>query len=77
MEDGELDLIVRALRKLKEERHYSLEGLARLLGFSTSHLCMIFAGQRHPGLRLVRSVMRHFPEIRALIATGPSKKTPL
>lgn len=77
MQDGELDPIVRALKQIQEQRHYSLQGLARLLGFSGSYLSMLFAGQRRPGLRLVREAMRHFPEIRALIQAWLDAKTPL
>ena len=76
MEDGELDLLVRALKQIQEQRGYKLSGLARLLGVSTSHLSMVFAGQRRPGLRLVSAAMRRFPEIRTLMIQLLEKKTP-
>jgi len=77
MEESDLALVVEALKQVQAQRHFSLEGLARLLGFSPSHLSMIFAGQRRPGLRLMRSAIRHFPEIRALIKERLDMKTPL
>ncbi|NLG26515.1 MAG: helix-turn-helix transcriptional regulator [Chloroflexi bacterium] len=67
MPDSELDPIVRVLQRLKAQRHYSLQGMAHLLGISVGHLSMLFAGKRRPGLRLVRAAMRRFPEVRAEI----------
>ena len=67
MQDRELDPIVRALQDLRQQRHYSLQGLARLLGVSASHLSMLFAGKRRPGLRVVLAAMRRFPEVRAAV----------
>jgi len=75
MPDRELDPIVRALQQFKQQRHYSLQGMARLLGVSGGHLSMLFAGKRRPGLLLVRAALRHFPEVRAAIL-APVRRPP-
>ena len=70
MRDSEITAMIEALRKVEAEQYLSLSGLARKLGISTGHLSMIFSGQRRPGMRFVRAVMEHFPEIRQLIAAS-------
>ncbi len=74
MQDSELDPIVRALQQIKQQRRYSLQGMARLLGVSAGHLSMLFAGKRRPGLLLVRAAMRRFPELRLAILTPPDRQ---
>ena len=70
MHDREIQLIIRALRRIQTERHLSLKGLAYQLGFSVGHLSMIFTGKRRPGLRFVQAAIERFEEIRRLVAEG-------
>lgn len=67
MPDDEIEPVVRALKRIKKERGYSLRGLARLLGFSYGHLSMVFNGKRRPGLRFMRAVAQRFPETRPIV----------
>ena len=73
MPENQLDPLVVALLRIRQQRHYSLQGMARLLGVSAGHLSMLFAGKRRPGLRLLRSAVRHFPEIRATLLLPPER----
>ena len=68
MRDSEIRAMIRALRRIEAEQCLSSRGMAHLLGFSAGHLSMIYSGKRRPGIRFVRAVMEHFPEIRELIA---------
>ena len=69
MRDGEIEALLRALRRIKRERAYSLRGLAKLLDVSAGHLSMIFRGERRPGFRFLRAVVRRFPELGRLVKT--------
>ena len=68
MRESDVQAMLRVLRKIQEERYLSLKGLARLLGFSSGHLSMIYSGRRRPGIRFLRAAMERFPEMRQLIA---------
>jgi len=74
MRDSEIRAMIRALRRIEAEQCLSSRGMAHLLGFSAGHLSMIYSGKRRPGIRFVRAVIEHFPEIRGLIAE--SLRTP-
>ncbi|MFP3896411.1 MAG: helix-turn-helix domain-containing protein [Anaerolineales bacterium] len=65
MRDDEIETLIAFLQRIQEDQYLSLKGLARRLGFSAGHLSMIYSGKRRPGMRFVRAVFRHFPEIRA------------
>lgn len=67
MLDEEIRAVVRILKRIMREEHLSAQGMARRLGFSASHLSMIFAGKRRPGIRFLRAAMARYPEIRELI----------
>ena len=75
MRESEMTAMVEALRQIEAEQYLSLSGLAHKLGISTGYLSMIFSGQRHPGMRFVRAVMEHFPEIRRLIGESLQRPT--
>ena len=60
----EIEAIVAVLKQIRQENNFSIEGMARLLGFSGAHLSMIFAGKRRPGLRFLRAAAKRFPQVR-------------
>ena len=68
MRDREIEIMLDALADVMEERYMSHAGMARLLGFSPSHVSLVFAGKRRPGVRFIAAVMEQFPEIRRLLA---------
>ena len=68
MRDAELGAMIKALKIIQEEEYITLEGLALRLGFSASHISMVFSGKRQPGIRFVRAVIEHFPQIRQVMA---------
>ena len=68
MRDIEIRAMIRALRKIEADQYLSLKGLAHKLGLSAGYLSMIFSGKRQPGMRFVRAVIEHFPEIRQMMA---------
>jgi transcriptional regulator with XRE-family HTH domain len=67
MLDDEIRAVVRILKRIMQQEHLSAQGMARRLGFSASHLSMIFAGKRRPGVRFLRAAMARYPEIRQLV----------
>ena len=75
MRESEITAVIEAMRKIEEKQYLSLSGLARKLGISTGYLSMVFSGQRHPGMRFLRAVVEHFPEIRLLIAQSLQQST--
>jgi transcriptional regulator with XRE-family HTH domain len=67
MQEDDIRALVRILRRIMEEEYLTMQGLARRLGFATSHLSMILSGKRRPGLRFLWAVMERYPEVRDLI----------
>ena len=67
MDDSEMGALLAVLRRLQEEGYLSARGLAKRLGFSPSHLSMLYAGKRQPGLRFLQAVMRRYPEMPGLV----------
>lgn len=65
MRDDEIETLIVFLQRVQEEQYLSLKGLAHRLGFSAGHLSMIYSGKRRPGMRFMRAVFEHFPEIRS------------
>lgn len=65
MRDDEIETLIVFLQRVQEEQYLSLKGLAYRLGFSAGHLSMIYSGKRRPGIRFMRAVFEHFPEIRS------------
>ncbi|MEA3407346.1 MAG: helix-turn-helix transcriptional regulator [Chloroflexota bacterium] len=65
MRDDEIETLIAFLRHVQEDQYLSLKGLAHRLGFSAGHLSMIYSGKRRPGIRFMRAVFDHFPEIRS------------
>jgi hypothetical protein len=68
MRDQDIDALVDALSRIRERDYLSIAGMARRLGFSAGHLSMVFSGKRRPGIRFVRAVFEHYPEIRRQMA---------
>ena len=70
MQASEIDPLLDALRAIRERERLTLEELARRVECSPGHLSMLFAGKRRPGLRVIRRIVRRYPEIRPLLATS-------
>lgn len=68
MRDDEIETLIDFLKRIQEEQYLSLKGLAHRLGFSAGHLSMIYSGKRHPGIRFMRAVFEHFPELRSCLS---------
>ena len=68
MDDGEVETILRVLRRVQEEGNYSLRGFAQHLGLSAGQLSMVLSGRRQPGIRFLRAAVERIPEIRQLVA---------
>lgn len=68
LDDREIEAIIEALERVREEQFLSLRGLARRLGFSPSHLSMILSRKRRPGKRFLWAAARHLEEVRRLLA---------
>jgi len=68
MEDTDIAMIVAMLREAMDSSHMSMQGMARNLGVSASHLSMVFSGKRRPGVRFLRAAARAYPEIARLLA---------
>jgi|GEM_PF-5671494 len=67
MEDDQVRTLVRILKRIMSEESLSMQGMARRLGFATSHLSMILSGKRRPGLRFLWAAMQRYPEIEDLM----------
>ena len=67
MEEAEIRAFVRILRRLMAKEHLTMQGMARRLGVSTSHLSMVLSGQRRPGIRLMWAAMQRYPEVHDLV----------
>ena len=67
MEDDDVRALVRIINKIMSDEYLTVQGLAHRLGFATSHLSMILAGKRRPGLRFVWAAMQRYPEVRDLM----------
>ena len=67
MRNSEVEALIAFLRRIQQERYYSLRGLAQVLGFSSAHLCMVLSGKRRPGIRFIRAVAARFPAYRRLL----------
>lgn len=78
MDNRDIEAVIEALERVREEQFLSLRGLARRLGFSPSHLSMILARKRRPGKRFLWAAARHFDEVRCLLAAQfeETKKPP-
>jgi len=68
MDDRDIEAIIEALQRVREEEFLSLRGLAKRLGFSPSHLSMILAHKRRPGKRFLWAAAQRVEEIRRLLA---------
>lgn len=71
-------LVISTLRRIQDERDYSLRGMALKLQISPGHLSMLYSGQRTVGIGLLLAALREFPEVRqafvsALLPPKPSK----
>lgn len=73
MDDEQVRALVRTLRRVVEEEGVTVQGLARRLGFATSHLSMILSGKRRPGLRFMWAAMERYPEVRNLMMSGRNR----
>jgi transcriptional regulator with XRE-family HTH domain len=73
MEDDEVRALVRILKRIMEGEFLTVQGMARRLGFATSHLSMILRGQRRPGLRFMWAVMERYPEVYTLMRSRQSR----
>ena len=67
MHDHDLKALIQALHRIQDEEYLSVKGLAQRLGFSAGHLSMIYSGKRRPGIRFLRAVVEHFPQVRELV----------
>lgn len=67
MLEDEVRAVIRILKRIMQQEHLTAQGMARRLGFSASHLSMIFSGKRRPGIRFLRAAMARYPEIRRLV----------
>ncbi|NLT73776.1 MAG: hypothetical protein GXX94_06220 [Chloroflexi bacterium] len=74
MEDEDIRALVRILRRIMADEYVTMQGMARRLGFATSHVSMILAGKRRPGLRFVWAAMEHIPEVRELMLSRHAGK---
>ncbi len=68
MDDREIEAIIEALERAREEEFLSLRGLAKRLGFSPSHLSMILARKRRPGKRFLWAAAQSIEPVRRLLA---------
>ena len=57
--------LVRRLRSAQLNEGLTDEDMARRLGVSSSTLWMLYRGRRRPGAKLLRGMLRAFPELRA------------
>jgi hypothetical protein len=76
MRDDEVSALICLLKRIMRQEHMTAQGMARGLGFSASHLSMIFARKRRPGIRFMRAVMARYPEVRRLFdahSNGPTR----
>jgi hypothetical protein len=67
MEDDDVRALVRILKRIMTDEYLTVQGLARRLGFTTSHLSMVLTGKRRPGLRFMWAAMERYPEVRTLM----------
>lgn len=58
-----LRLLVRKLRGLQHDRGLTLTAMSDELGISTSLLSMVYSGQRIPGRKFLRGVIRAYPQL--------------
>ena len=56
--------LVRALRDLQQQEKLTVAELAERLGVSSSTMDMVYAGWRSPGPKLLRGVLRAYPQLR-------------
>ncbi len=76
MRDDEVTILVCLLKRIMRQEHMTAQGMARRLGFSASHLSMIFSGKRRPGIRFIRAVMARYPQARKIFHhTQPDRST--
>jgi len=68
MDDHDLCALIQALHTIQVKEYLSVKGMAHRLGFSAGHLSMIYSGKRRPGIRFLRAVVAHFPQVRDLVA---------
>lgn len=61
----------------EHDRQRSLREYARLLGISHPHLIQVLSGQREPGGKIIRGLLRAFPskaaEISHAVAAEPAE----
>jgi len=55
--------LVRVLRGKQRNEQLTTEGMARRLGISASMLSMVYHGQRSPGPKFLRGVLRAYPQL--------------
>ncbi len=76
MEDDQVRTLVRILKRIMSEESLSMQGMARRLGFATSHLSMILSGKRRPGLRFMWAAMQRYPEIEDMMLSRRARAAP-
>lgn len=76
MEDDQVRTLVRILKRIMSEESLSMQGMARRLGFATSHLSMILSGKRRPGLRFMWAAMQRYPEIEDMMLSRRAQAVP-
>ncbi|MGI6367937.1 MAG: helix-turn-helix domain-containing protein [Anaerolineae bacterium] len=70
MQDEQIRLLVRAIKRTMEEDYVSLHGMARRLRVSPSHLSMVLSGKRRPGLRFLWAVLARYPWLGETLLGG-------
>ena len=61
---GRIRRLVRVLRGLQREERLTIEDMAQRLGVSASMLGMVYSGQRSPGRKFLRGVLKAYPRLR-------------
>jgi len=56
--------LVRMLRGLQRDEDLTVEDMALRLGVSRSMLVMVYCGQRNPGRKFLRGILRAYPHLR-------------
>jgi transcriptional regulator with XRE-family HTH domain len=59
-----VDRLVRRLRAMQEEERLTWAELAQRLGVSVAMVGMVYTGERMPGRKFLRGVLRAFPCLR-------------
>jgi len=60
---GPVRRLVRVLRGIQRDEHLTVDDFALRLGISASMLAMVYSGQRSPGRKFLRGVLRAYPHL--------------